>query len=44
MAFAGKGIRKSTNGYSSRVSYYQAKRCDAYSDAPHGTLPRAVCG
>ncbi len=28
MAFAGKGIRKSTNGYSSRVSYYQAKRCE----------------
>ncbi|QNL52600.1 IS1182 family transposase [Olivibacter sp. SDN3] len=28
MEFAGKGIRKSTNGYSSRVSYYRAERCE----------------
>lgn len=28
MAFVGKGMRKSTNGYCSQVSYYQAKRCE----------------
>lgn len=28
MEFAGKGIRKSTNGYPAQVSYYRAKRCE----------------
>ncbi len=28
MSFAGKGKRESTNGYVSRVNYYQARRCE----------------